>query len=194
MNCFTDTAYVTIGVGGKPTLDLGPDKTVSTGTQFPLVSTIVNGPITQWLWTPSTNLSCSTCAVPIATVKDSVMYSVTATTAYGCVVKDSIRIKTFCESTQVFIPNLFTPDGDGLNDVLMVRGTGIRTIKSFRIFNRWGELVFERSNFSPNEKSSGWDGKIRGVPASPDVYVYTCEVVCDNNIPYVYKGNVTLIK
>ena len=75
----------------------------------------------------------------------------------------------------------------------MVRGSGI-SVKTFRIFSRWGELVFERTNFSANDPKYGWDGKIRGVPASPDVFVYTAEVVCDNGITYVYKGNTTVLK
>ena len=76
----------------------------------------------------------------------------------------------------------------------MVRGTGIKSIKQFRVFNRWGELVFEKSNFSPNDPKYGWDGKIRGILATPDVFVYTAEVLCENDVPYTYKGNVTIIR
>ena len=94
----------------------------------------------------------------------------------------------------MFIPNGFTPDGDGINDILMVRGTGIKTVKNFRIFNRWGQVVFERSNISPNDASQGWDGKINGIAAPPEVYVYTCEVTCDNDASYTYKGNVAILK
>ena len=75
----------------------------------------------------------------------------------------------------------------------MVRGNGI-TVKTFRIFNRWGELVFERKNFSPNDPKFGWDGKVRGVTATPDVFVYTADVVCDNDVLYTYKGNTTVLK
>ena len=75
----------------------------------------------------------------------------------------------------------------------MVRGKGM-TVKSFRIFNRWGELVFEKENFYPNDPKYGWDGKVRGVPATPDVFVYTAEVFCDNGVVYTYKGNTTILK
>jgi gliding motility-associated-like protein len=98
-----------------------------------------------------------------------------------------------CKSVQVFIPNAFSPDGDGLNDIFMIRGRGI-TVKSFRIFNRWGEMVFEKQNFFPDDPKFGWDGKVKGVPATPDVFVYTAEIFCDNGIPYTYKGNVTILK
>lgn len=192
--CFTDTGRVSVVVGQIPTIDLGPDKVLSAGSSFPLASTITNGPIVNWDWKPSTYLSCNNCAQPIASIKRDITYSINATNQYGCSASDTIHIKVFCESTQVYIPNVFTPDGDGINDVLMVRGTGINTIKYFRVFTRWGELIFEKSNFTPNEKSNGWDGTIRGVKAPPEVYVYTCEVLCDNNDSFLYKGNVAIIK
>jgi gliding motility-associated-like protein len=193
-NCFTDTGYVVVAVGQYPSVDLGPDKVLSTGTLLPLSTVVTNGPITKWLWAPAIDLSCSTCPLPVATVKKEITYRVAASNQYHCTGYDTINIKVFCESTQVFVPNLFTPDNDGVNDILMVRGTGIKTIKSFRIFNRWGELVFEKSNFSPNDKAFGWDGTVKGIKAPPDIYVYTCEVLCENDVPFVYKGNTAIIK
>jgi large repetitive protein len=193
-NCFSDTAFVQVGVGKYPTVSLGADVTLATGTLLPLATSITNGPITDWLWKPATNLSCTTCPLPIATIKKDITYIVTVTTAYGCSANDTINIKTFCESAQVFIPNAFTPDGDGLNDVLMVRGTGIVSVKYFRIFNRWGEIVFERDNFPPNEIRYGWDGRIKGIVGPPDVFVYTAEVVCENGSTFIYKGNTSSIK
>ena len=191
--CFTDTGYVTIVVGPKPNVNIGPDRSLSVGTPLQLNAVTGGGPIISWVWTPAADLSCNNCPSPSTIVKDNSFYTVTVTNAFGCKDTDSIFINSFCKSSQVYIPNAFTPDGDGLNDVLMVRGRGI-TVKSFRIFNRWGELVFEKENFYPNDMKSGWDGKVRGVPATPDVYVYTAEVFCDNNIPYTYKGNVTILK
>ncbi|MEI9959428.1 MAG: gliding motility-associated C-terminal domain-containing protein [Ferruginibacter sp.] len=87
---------------------------------------------------------------PTAIVKNNAVYSVEVTNIFGCVASDTLFINSLCKSAQVYIPNAFTPDGDGLNDVFMVRGRGI-TVKSFRIFNRWGELVFERKDFYPDD-------------------------------------------
>lgn len=193
-NCFSDTAYITIGVGPYPIISLGPDLVLAAGTQQPLISTVQNGPLTQWLWTPSTNLNCNTCPQPIANIKKDITYVLLGTTAYGCSSSDTINIKVFCAESQVFIPNAFTPDGDGLNDILMVYGKGIVTVKHFRIFNRWGELVFERDNFSPNNPTYGWDGKVKGKAATPDVFVYTAEVMCENGTTFIYKGNISIIK
>ena len=193
-NCFTDTAFIVVAVGQYPTVNLGPDKTLSTGTVLPLTSTITNGPIRDWLWTPDNDLSCGNCALPNALIKNDIRYVVNVTNIYGCSASDSINIKVFCTDAQVFIPNGFSPDGDGINDVLMVRGKGILSVKSFRIFNRWGEVVFEKINFPPNNPAYGWNGKIKGIEGPPDVFVYTAEVICDNGTPYTYKGNVSLIK
>ena len=191
--CFTDTGYVSIIVGPKPFVNIGPDRTLATGTPLQLNAATSGGPIVSWMWTPAADLSCNNCPSPKTTVKNNSFYSVLVTNTFGCTAADTIFINSFCKSAQVFIPNAFTPDGDGLNDILMVRGNGI-TVKSFRIFNRWGELVFEKENFYPNDPKYGWDGRVRGVPATPDVFVYTAEVFCDNGVVYTYKGNTTILK
>ncbi len=193
-NCFTDTAFIVVAVGKYPLVNLGPDLTLSAGTIFPLISTIQNGPVRTWSWTPDTDLSCSDCALPEANIKNNISYVLNATNIYGCKGSDTIRIKVFCTDAQMYIPNAFTPDGDGVNDILMVRGKGILSVRSFRIFNRWGEVVFEKNNFPPNNPAYGWDGRIRGVQGPPDVFVYTADVICENGTAYSYKGNVSIIK
>jgi gliding motility-associated-like protein len=192
--CFTDTGSVTVTVYPKPAVDLGPDLVLSTGSMQPFSPVTQNGPIVLWQWSPADNLSCTTCANPAAEVKKNITYHATVTNEYGCTAMDSVSIKTFCLGSQVFIPNAFTPDGDGVNDILMVRGKGIALVRSFKIFSRWGELVFEKKNFQPNDPAFGWDGKIRGVTGPAEVYVYTAEVVCENNLINTYKGNTTLLK
>ena len=193
-SCFSSTSQVRISVGEKPLIDLGPDRIEAAGTVIPL-SVKTNGvPIKSYLWTPSDNLDCADCPNPNATIKNNISYSLLATTAFGCEATDIINIKSICENTQVFIPNSFTPDGDGLNDILMVRGKGIAKVKSFRIFNRLGEVVFEKSDFPANEPSYGWNGTIRGQVGPAAVYVYTAEVICENGLSFIYKGNVTILK
>ena len=194
-HCFTDTKTVVVGVGQYPVISLGKDTLLSTGTIFPLHSVVTEGgPIKSYTWSPSTNLSCTNCMVPDANVKRPVCYSVDAANYFGCVGSDTVCIKVFCEKGQLFIANIFTPDGDGVNDKLVVQGKGISLIRSFRIFNRWGQVVYEKAGFAPNDASSGWDGRVNGNLASPDVYVYTCEVVCDDGTVYTYKGNTALVK
>ena len=199
-HCFADTSYLVVAVGTYPQVNLGQNQVLSTGTVYPIhpvftFPTETAGPINKYIWSPSVDLSCDDCPNPLATVEHDVCYTLTATNIYGCSANvDTLCIKAFCKNTQVYIANTFTPDNDGINDKLVVQGKGIRVINSFRIFNRWGQIVFERTNFQPNDVSFGWDGKVKGIPASPDVYVYTCEVVCENEVPFTYKGNISVLK
>lgn len=87
----------------------------------------------------------------------------------------------------VFVPNAFTPNGDGNNDVLYVRGLGITEVQ-FAVYDRWGEKVFET-----NEQDKGWDGKYEGMLADPGVFVYYLNIVYCDGQKYFEKGNVTLI-
>ena len=93
-----------------------------------------------------------------------------------------------CGPPNVFIPNAFTPNGDGNNDILLVRGNNLTNIL-FRIFDRWGELVFETT-----DQSIGWDAKFKGRDVDPAVYDYYLEVDCLGGETYFEKGNVTVIR
>ncbi len=194
-NCFFDTAKVIVAVGEYPLVDIGTGTTVIAGTQVPFNPVITNGPIRRYTWTPTVDLSCSNCANPVASINNNITYKLEVENIYGCKGSDTIIYKIRCEEeSQVFIPNAFSPDGDGVNDVFMLRGKGLALVKFFRVFNRWGQLVFERSNFNANDPKDGWDGKVNGIPAAPEVYVYTAELACTGGDVYVRKGNVTLVR
>jgi gliding motility-associated-like protein len=102
-------------------------------------------------------------------------------------------VHIFCNKSQLFLPNTFTPNGDGQNDVFYPRGTGISKIRWFRIYNRWGQLLFERSNIGPNDISNAWDGTYLGDTPRPDVYVWEVEAICETGEPLFVKGDVTII-
>jgi gliding motility-associated-like protein len=104
-----------------------------------------------------------------------------------------VRIKLQCSEDFIFIPNSFTPNNDGLNDLFYIKGKGIGIIKSLMIFNRWGEKVFERTRFNIDDKASAWDGKYKGVLAPMGTYLYFAEMQCDNGQPVIKNGTVTLI-
>jgi gliding motility-associated-like protein len=112
----------------------------------------------------------------------------------GCINNAKVTVFVTCNNGNVFLPNAFSPNGDGTNDRFYPRGSGISVIKLMRIFNRWGEVVFEKENFNVNDASAGWDGVFKGLALSPDVYVYTCDVVCQNYEVLSFKGDVTLLK
>jgi gliding motility-associated-like protein len=78
--------------------------------------------------------------------------------------------------------------------VFYPRGSGVFKITNFKVFSRWGEVVFQKSYFNANDASVGWDGTYKGSKLPADVFVYVLEVVCDNNSSLVFKGNVALIR
>jgi len=81
-----------------------------------------------------------------------------------------------------------------MNDVFYPRGKGIDRIEALRIFNRWGELVFEKRFFPANDPTAGWDGTYKGKPSNTDTYIYMIDIICENALIITYKGNVTLIR
>lgn len=193
-NCFADTANIQLTVGQPTAINVSRDTVILSGGTVELHAVSAIPDIRKWQWGGNATYSCLYCATTRATViMDEPLYC-TGTNIYGCTATDTVHIRTFCPQSEVFIPNAFTPDGDGVNDLLIVQGRGLRIIKSFRVYSRWGELVFEKTNFMPGDRSSGWDGKIRGKPASPDVFVYICEAICERGTPAIFKGNVAILK
>lgn len=150
--------------------------------------------IATYLWSPSTGLNCTECAVPFASPKATTKYNVRITDNNGCSASTDITVQVVCNNINYFVPNTFSPNGDGHNDVFFPRGNFINLIGGLRIFNRWGELIFEKKNFAANDASSGWNGLYKGKPADPDVYIYMIEFICENGAIVSYKGNVTLLR
>jgi gliding motility-associated-like protein len=93
-----------------------------------------------------------------------------------------------CDEPYIFIPRAFSPNADGKNDIIYVRGDYLTSVE-FVIFNRWGEQVF-----STTDKTIGWDGKHRGEPVCPDVYGYYVKGVCQQGEKFFKKGNITVLK
>ncbi len=192
-NCFSDTASVMITVFPIPTVEAGDDQTIEVGSNIQLHAT-GSGDVISWKWTPSIGLSCYDCPDPKAAPKQTTQYTLEVRNQGQCLSKDQLTIYVVCNQGNLYIPNTFSPNGDGMNDKFYPRGKGVFVIRSFRVFNRWGEMVFEKLNFNPNDANAGWDGKYKGKLLSPDVFVYTCEIVCENNQTLTYKGDVTLLQ
>lgn len=192
-HCFADTATVQVTVYPIPNVFAGQDTTVNTGSTVQLTATCSKDVI-AYTWAPTTGLSCANCATPSVNVKGTVTYRLTATNQGGCTASDDVTIASVCNGNNFFIPNTFSPNGDGMNDVFYVRGKGINLVHSLRVFNRWGQAVFEKRDFMANDPAAGWDGRINGKIADMDVYVYIVEMYCDNSNIVPYKGNVALIR
>jgi gliding motility-associated-like protein len=95
----------------------------------------------------------------------------------------------------VFIPNVFTPNGDGINDLFMVYSAGgVAVIEEMLIFDRWGELVFNRKDALPNLSGYGWDGSFKGKPMNAGVFVYYARIRFLDGTVREFKGDLTLAK
>lgn len=190
-HCFTDTARVAVTIEPLPGVKATPVGTIPAGNSVQLA--VSGSPdVTSWTWAPPDYLSCSDCSDPISTPRSSILYTVTGETDYGCKATDTVRITLICLENRVGVPKAFTPNNDGINDVFYPRGAGIRVITHFRIFGRWGNTVFERTNVPIDDPGSGWDGKINGQEQPVGAYVYELELVCDTGDVFVLKGTVML--
>jgi gliding motility-associated-like protein len=192
-SCVPDTDYVEIVVHPTPVVDAGKDQTMIAGNAVQLKA-VGSDFITVWEWTPGEGLSCIDCTSPEAAPKRSTTYVITVSTEFNCRAEDSVRVTVLCDNGQVYIPNTFTPEGNGVNDVFYPRGRGLQIINRFRIYNRWGEVVFERNNMQVDDRQQGWDGRKDGRLLSPDIYVYTVEAICDNGEPIRWQGDVMLLR
>jgi len=193
--CKTDTGFVVVAVGNIPTVNAGADRNIAAGTSIQLQAQTTGADINAYLWTPATGLSCVNCANPSFVADNDITYKVTIRTIYGCTATDEVRIVVFCGKGQLYIPNAFSPNNDGLNDRFYIKGYGIAKIKKMLIFNRYGQKVFEKQNVPVNDASQGWDGTTKGQPAAQTAaYVYVLEVICKDGQEFNYKGTVMLVK
>ncbi len=166
---------------------IAPDTTIFKGGKAQLW---VQGEGT-FTWSPGESLSCTNCKDPEASPDTTTTYTVTIVDTNGCTTALQVTVFVLpppCDPTSVFVPNAFSPNGDGVNDLLYVRGQNIDEIH-FAIYNRWGEKVFET-----HDLHSPWDGSFKDKPLPPDVYAYYLHVRCIGGEEFVKKGNVTLLK
>ncbi len=191
--CPSDTGFIKVTVGDIPTVNVGPDITVNAGTQI-TIPTVTTGGVVQFTWTPATGLSCTNCAQPMFVADKNVTYKTMVRTQYGCEAKDEFTVSVLCNKGAVFIPNAFTPNNDGKNDVFFVSGYGIARVKHFGVFDRWGKQVFNKDNFAPGDRSSGWNGRVANMEMPTTTFVYVAEVECIDGTTIVLKGTVVLIR
>ncbi len=192
-NCFKDTASLTIAVHDLPSVKLGPDVQIQGGLPYKLPA-VASPDVTGWLWSPGDDLTCVDCPAPIATPRMETMYVVKVNNTWGCVAYDTVLVKLHCAIANVHIPDAFTPNNDGRNDKFYIRGSGVKIIHYFRIYDRWGGIIFEKHNFAIGDQSSAWDGYIKGEPVSTGTYVYVTELECSSGERFIRKGSVTVIR
>lgn len=177
-----DTAYNTVVVNSTPTLTVCCDTSLSPGESVQLTA---NG-IGEYTWAPDYELSCTSCDNPIASPLYTITYTVTLTSDSGCAATQLITIDVGCGS--VFVPEIFSPNNDGHNDILYVRSPCIESM-IFMVFDRWGNRVFESKS-----QDIGWDGHHNGRPMDAGTYVWRLNATMRDGTKIFKKGNVTLIR
>jgi gliding motility-associated-like protein len=142
----------------------------------------------SYLWTPSTGLNDVTLMSPSTILSTEQTYKIQITSRSGCQTVDTLQVRVF-DNYEVFVPNAFTPNGDGVNDQLKMNLIGIKEIKYFRVYNRVGQKVFETVN--PDQ---GWDGMVNGVLQPFDTYMWIVEGINKFGTPVRGRGTTTLIR
>jgi gliding motility-associated-like protein len=191
-SCLVDSQSVTVVVHDLPPFDAGYDEIIRFGSAA-LLKPTQNG-IHHIIWRTDSTLSCLDCFNPAASPEYTRTYWATAYNEFGCSVTDSVTVHVLCTGDSVYIPNTFTPNGDGQNDYFFPRGKGIQRAMFLRVYDRWGELVYEQTNLALNDERSGWNGSYRGKALPPDTYVYVMQSRCPTGEYVRWKGDVTLIR
>jgi gliding motility-associated-like protein len=140
-------------------------------------------------WSPAEYVDCATCASTYATVNQTTTFVVTNYNEAGCRSEDTLVVHVGCNKDLVFIPNAFSPNGDGKNERFYVRTKGLTHLNYFKIYSRTGQCVFET-----NSALDGWDGTYLGMKLPPGVFSYYVEITCSENQVISFAGNITLIR
>jgi gliding motility-associated-like protein len=144
----------------------------------------------SYAWVPAAPCANPTSQQTTATLQNTTIFTVYVSDGI-CTVSDTVEVKVYeiiCDLPYVYVPNAFSPNGDQNNDILYVRGLFVEKL-IFRVFDRWGEMVFETEDVN-----IGWDGIYQGKKLDPDVYDYYLKVVCYGGLEKITKGNITLMK
>ena len=176
---------VTVNVIPPIIVKISKDTIVAEGDQFLLHTSSI---ATNYLWSPARGLNDPTSTDPMVTVDKDITYTVTASTSAGCKGSASVTLKVF-KGPEIYVPTAFTPNNDGKNEKFFPFPVGIKSISYFRVYNRWGNLVF-----STNKLFDGWDGKANGVEQPTGVYVWMAEGITKENKKITKRGTVTLIR
>lgn len=170
--------------------------TIRLGDSLTLQATSINGVgNVSYVWSGmyGNTLSCSECETVLAKPTDMITYEVYAIDENGCEATDKTTV-VVQKIREVAVATGFTPNSDGMNDLLMVHGLPETQVMNFRVYDRWGELLFEDANFTINDKTRGWDGNFRGTPMNAGVYVWYLEVKYSDGMTQSLKGQTTLIR
>ncbi|HTA61528.1 MAG TPA: PKD domain-containing protein [Bacteroidia bacterium] len=186
--CKDDTSAVVYVIQRPDTVE--DVKSIVIGQTYTLQGGQINNAGYTFAWSPTNNLSCTSCPAPVFNGTVDAHYVETISDTRGCFVAHSTFDIHIEPLASVDVPTAFTPNGDGANDIVYVDGWGIKSLQYFKIYNRWGELVFES-----NDIKVGWDGTYRGTPQNTETYVYQVSVITYiSQDPIIKKGYIKLLR
>ena len=172
-------------------VDAGPDQVIEQGDSTMLLASGTG----SLSWSPNGSLSCVDCSHPVASPQTTTTYTLTSTDPNGCIAVDQVTVTVIpSEEYTVFVPNTFTPNGDGANDLFLLYGYNLDLVLSFRIYDRWGQIVYLDEQFDPYDNQRGWDGSFQGQPVNAGVYAWVAEVRTKAGKQVIQYGNVTLLR
>lgn len=187
--CELDT-FFTIKETPPMDVQLLRDTVIALGQSVQL-QTITSRPAVRYDWMPP--VPCGNCPDPVVSPAFDTRYTVRAYDDQGCGDQDAAFVRVVTGSP--FIPNAFTPNGDGANDFFNVFGNEtVELIETMEIFDRWGNRLFSASGISPNDHSAGWDGTVNGRDVNPGVYLYCVVLRYTNGETETHCGDITLIR
>lgn len=178
-----------------PILNMGDDLEVDLGCDIllPVTTNVTNLEIIRWIDSNNT-LDCDTCLQPIATPYNETKYLLQVTSVDGCSTEDSITISVK-KTRDIFFPNIFSPNRDGVNDRFTVAATkSVASIRSMKIFDRWGNVVYAAVDLIPNDYESSWDGRYKDEILNTGIYVWVAEVEYLDGETLYFSGDITLVK
>jgi gliding motility-associated-like protein len=194
INGCTATSGKTV-IQPKPTwhLDVGPDQEVVDGSNV-MVQLQTDLPADQILhteWIPGP--LCNLCLVHPYTVYDTMQVWIRVEDIKGCIQSDSLRFTTY--KGGIYVPNIFSPDGNGINDEFRIYTTAdVSRVLALQVYDRWGSLVFSRHDFLPDDPAGFWDGQYNDKPLGPAVFVWELRVAYNNGTIRELHGDVTLMR
>lgn len=184
---------ITVEAVPLPLVNAGRDTIIAASTPFVLRPNYSND-VVNYLWSPASYLSCTNCPYPELLLEKDMVYSVRVSNADGCNAMDNLSVRILCDSKNIYIPTGFTPNGDGLNDVWYPLGNSKIKILYLKVYGRWGQVIFERSDFYVGDKSNGWNGSNINNESATSTFIYRIGYSCEGSEIFETKGNVTLIR
>jgi gliding motility-associated-like protein len=181
----TLTLYSYIRIESNPSAYVGPDTSMFFGNSYQLSA--FGGLSYVWTADDTTGLSATNIPNPVASPPNTTTYTCSITDAAGCTAVRQVTV-TILHNNNFFVPTAFSPNEDGRNDLLFLRGNNLRNVQ-FTVFDRWGEKVFET-----NDISIGWDGRYKGKQLNSGVFTWVATMMYDDANTVTESGTTTLIR